>query len=327
MGIHGLETFIKTHVRSARTAVQYPTGTGTGTKQTWGIDCSCILYRAKGANLSSTTVLAGLVYHLRRSGVEPIVVFDGQAPSSKAGTIERRRIVRQKAHAEMASIQTALDTLDTSDDRITLEKRHDVLQRRAPRVTGDDRDEIKQYLHGAGVRFITASHEADDVLAYFCRMGTLDAVVSTDTDLLARGVPRLIVPDVDDATVLSEISLATLLAAPAVRLTYSQFVAACVLMGTDFGGGKTCKRLTPVEAIARVRSGAFGSPDVVNNSPEAKILLGIDETWETLASPGQREKWATRYGGAGSWVPVLESDTLASFAQRFGWPPNWCKFN
>jgi len=318
MGIKGLGGFIKWKVPQARKSLKWTTHAGSR----WGIDCSCLLYRARGVSLSPMTVIAGLIVRMRRASIEPIFVFDGRTPTAKSDTVDQRRVVRQAAHKEMADIQTDLTDNSgnyTSLEKITLEQRHAALQKKAPTVSSGEKDEIKQLLYAAGVMFITAAGEADDVLAYLCRDGTIQAVLSTDMDMLARGVPALIVPETNDATVLTEIGLADVLTG--LRLQYVQFVDACMLMGSDYSG-KGWRTVDPRTAVEMARKGvdwtmidASGSMCSAMENGVA-ILTGSGVTWASILSEKQQEKWAAQQRTA-------EPANLTLFAEKYGWPTDW----
>jgi hypothetical protein len=300
MGIKRLNGYIKWKLPTIKKVVTLSDHAG----EHWGVDCSCLLYRARGVSLTPVTVIASLIVRLRSAGITPVFIFDGKPPAAKAATVDQRRADRQIIHQEMAEIRTELGAEHTAAEKATMETRMAELQRRAPVVTNGDKDEIKRLLYGAGVQFITASGEADDVLAYLCRDGTLQGVVSTDMDMLARGVPLLVMPETNDATTLTRIRLADVLAG--FHLTYRQFVDACMLMGTDYSEGT----MEPREAIEAARSGAPVPASGV------AILMGDGVSWDDIVSPKQQEKWNI---GA----PAAEPETVATFATAHKWPVPW----
>jgi len=309
MGIRGLGGFIKRTVPSARKSLQWPTYKG----QRWGIDCSCLLYRARGAGLSPITVVASLLVKMRLAGVEPVIVFDGRAPAAKSDTIEQRRTVRVAAHKEMAEIEAEISSPEiTSSEKITKEQRHAILKKRAPVVSNSDKDMLKQFLYAAGVLFVTASGEADDLLAYLARADDIQAVVSTDMDMLPRGVAVLITPETPDCTVLTEIRLADVLAG--VRLTYLQFVDACMLMGSDYSA-KDREPVEPGRAIAMARRGVSEEVDD-DMSVGVDILIGSTVRWTDLLGEKQQAKWA-------AGAPPREPENLAVAILANGWPSTW----
>lgn len=316
MGIRGLGGFLKWKVPTARKNIVW----GVYAGQRWAIDCSCLLYRAKGARLSAITVLASLIVRMRAARVEPIVVFDGRTPTSKSETVEARRIVREAAHKEIAEINTGLrDPTLSEAERADREIRAQALQAKAPQVTTRDRDDIKKFLYAAGVLFVTAAEEADDVLAYMARTGMINGVISTDMDMLARGVPLLIVPETADATVLSVISLAHILSE--LRLRFEQFAHACVLMGTDYTP-KGWRTMVPAAAVDIARRGVdWGGLDASGGiciALEANVdqLMGVGVSWDRLLADSQREKWA-------AGTPAREPENLAAICEAQGWPEDW----
>ena len=317
MGIRGLGGFLKWKVPHTRKTFKFgPMHKG----QRWGLDCSCLLYRARGAGLSPLTVIASLIVRMRTAGVEPVVVFDGRPPSAKTDILDQRRTVRVAAHKEMAEIEAELSSPELTDsDKITKEQRHAALQKKAPTVSGSEKDALKQFLYAAGVLFVTASGEADDLLAYLARAGDIQAVVSTDTDMLPRGVPVLITPETPDCTVLTVQRLDDVLSG--IGLSYPQFVDACMLMGSDYSG-KGWRSVEPAAAVTLARRGVDWTTMDISGSVCSAMERGVDMLmgsgirWTDLMSEKQMAKWTT---GA----PPCEPENLAAAVATNGWPATW----
>jgi flap endonuclease-1 len=315
MGIRGLGVYLKWRLPHTRHTITWHGHTG----EKWAIDCSCLMYRARAANLSPLTVIATLLVRMRRAGIEPVVIFDGRPPAAKADVVDRRRSERAVAQKKMVEIQTTLkeqaDTM-TEGEKADLEKKHASLQMKAPQVTYDDKDAIKVFLHECGVRFATAYGEADDVLAELCRRGDIHAVVSNDMDMLARGVPLLIVPETNDAATLSTYRLNEILSG--LGVTYEQFVDACMLMGSDYST-KGWRPVEPKSAIEMVKRGVNWSIlDVSGGTMEmgARLLRGEGVDFNTLFSERQREKWFADEKG-------VELEALRKRCNESGWPVDW----
>lgn len=294
MGIRGLEHFIHQRVPAAFTAV-----TAAPTVETWAIDCSCIMYRARAASLQPVTVLASLIVKLRGLRVEPLVIFDGRPPSAKAATIELRRAQRTIIQNEIIE----LTELDSSGNEAQIT----ALQRKIPSVSASDKDAVKQLLYAAGVLFLNATGEADDLIAALYKRGDIQAVISTDMDMLPRGIQRLIIPKTSDASTLTCVRLDRILST--LSLTYDQFVAACVLMGSDYSE----RRMNPHQAVLAVSSSRLG---IDLDSEACRQLKGDHVEWSSLLSPPQEEKRVT-----GS--PPVEPDTLVTMTATYRWPPGW----
>jgi hypothetical protein len=309
MGIRGLYGFIKRRLPHQCKALQINSYRG----QVWGIDTSCLLYKARAAGLIPLTVIASLVVRMKAAGIQPIFIFDGRPPTTKAHVVEQRRTVRLAAQKEMTEIRTDIDNrIMPSDERNRLEERITTLQSQAPQITSNEKDEIKQFLYAAGVLFVTASGEADDLLAYLCRDIQITAVISSDMDMLARGVPQLIIPDTADGTCFTILNMEGILAE--LSINYRQFVEACMLMGSDYSA-RGWVSIEPVRAIDMVRRAL---PTDISGAvcDGSHLLMGFSVTWDDLLSERQRAKWI-------EGVPPVEPETLAALCTKYGWPPGW----
>lgn len=307
MGIRGLSGYLKWKAPSVRHNINWKHHAGS----TWAIDCSCLLYRARAAGLQPITVIASLIVRMISANITPIVVFDGKPPVIKSETIEQRKVIRDDALREMNELRVELQAEGLSvAERVEKEIRVSELQAKAPQVSARDRDDLKKFLYSAGVLFLSASGEADDVLACMARSGYIHGVISSDMDMLARGVPLLVLPETNDATVLTEIRLDEVL--NALRLTYLQFVDACVLMGTDYSPADM-KTIEPRFAVEAVRRGDVCDPRL---EKAANILQGIDVRWEDLLTETQQKKWT-------EGAPAIELENLDIFCCVNEWPVEW----
>lgn len=313
MGIRGLNLFLKK--KNARTYRSLNWGASEFRGQRWGVDIQCLLHRARGDGLSPLTVIAALIVRLRYLQVEPVFVFDGRPPAAKEEVISTRRTVRQAVQHEMEAISAKITTgAHTDVECISMQARMDVLQKKAPQVSYGERDDVKRLLRAAGVLYVTASGEADDVLAFQCRTGYLQAVISTDMDMLARGVQYLIIPETPDASIMTIVSLSSVLAE--LKLSYDQFVEACVLMGCDYTDKKWTP-LAPAIAITAVSSGSIhdiaGAEQLVT---AVALLRGNEAVWENLLSAKQREKWT-------AGASAVDREEIANICKMKPWPADW----
>jgi hypothetical protein len=311
MGIHGLSGYLKWKTARVRRTVTWAPGTeAAGTR--WAIDCSPILYKARGAGLSQISVMASLIVRIRRAGAEPIVIFDGRAPAAKREVIERRQVARAAARERVAVLEAEMAARPdmTVAERGEREVEIATLQATAPTVTRVDRDNVKQFLYAAGVLGITAAGEADDLLAWLARTGAVSAVVSGDYDMLARGVPVLVVPETPDTSVCMRIELSAVLSE--LRITYPAFLVACARMGSDYAA--TGRAETPVAAaLERARAGDTGD-DI---AAEIAMLRGDDVIWgPRLLDERQMAKWA-------AGAPSMEPEPMERLFAAHGWPREW----
>ena len=233
MGIRGLTGWIRW---AAPAALKAPLWASYKNKRV-GIDILGFLYKAKANKTHPITYIAHLIAKCREYNILPVPVFDGKPPDEKRETIRQRNEVRLKNDMKRQQLTTDMETADmTAEQRDTLNKEIGALTVSSIYVTTDERDEVKRLLYAAGVIFLNANGEADNVLAYLMRRGELDAVMSNDMDLLARGVNTLLVPEAlsvpGDTTGWIAYDLNTILSN--AGLTYLQFLEMCVLMGSDY---------------------------------------------------------------------------------------------
>lgn len=306
MGIRGLNKYLRTRLPLARKTFQ-------PTRALYAVDTSCILYRARGAGLSLPTVIASLIVRIRKAGGEPIFVFDGSTPAAKTEVVEQRRAVRVATQKEMATVRAELiDRADRPEsERADLEVRLAALQKKAPSVAGSERDAVKQLLYAAGVLFVTANGEADDLLAFLDRRGIIAGVISTDMDMLPRGVGCLITPETPDCSVLTETTLVRVCSS--IGLPYERFVDACQLMGSDYtpAGWPT---VDPAAALAAVKQRDFVLPAELAGA--TAMLRGDGVRLETLLS----EKQLARFRAG---APAVEMEKLVEIASRESLPRDW----
>ena len=316
MGIRGLAGYLKWKTPQLRRELQWDKHYG----ESWGIDCSCILYRASAAGLSPLSVLAKLLVQMKKYAITPIVIFDGRPPSTKDTIIEQRRVQRVAALDKIKVLESEMDAPKMSKiQRAFLKKRMSGLRSQTPQISSKEKNDVKQFLYGAGILFLTAIGEADDVLAYLSREQTIQAVVSTDMDMFPRGVKTLIIPDTHDASILGEIQTSSIL--EALNLTYSQFVDACVMMGSDYMD-KSWQTIAPELAIEIARQRTSWNylcldPKVsAQLNRGASMLRGDHQSWDTIFSDSQQYKWM-------KGTPDPEPETLKALCQENGWPEEW----
>jgi 5'-3' exonuclease len=232
-----------------------------------GIDILGFLYKANQDSESSCLAIARQILFWRSLGAEPVFVFDGKTPAEKQIT----RIARKK-----------------QKERLPVELQN--------HVTADDRNLVKRVLYATGCLFLNAEEEADSVLAYLARKGDIAAVISGDLDFLPRGVPTLIVPKFGKDGSWTILALDQILELS--KLSYTDFVRMCVLLGCDYStsiptisyqsaywafrfGNKSLEEILKKEGIR----------DISTWERAERILTGVDDTLERVLSEKQREKW------------------------------------
>ena len=175
---------------------------------------------------------------------------------------------------------------------------------------------MKNFLYTCGVLALNAEHEADSVLAVMARTGKVAAVISSDTDFLARGIEHLILPPATGSVPSNQwkyIHLPTLL--EEAGLTHDRFIAMCVLLGCDYA--PTIPTISYQSAYWIARRGdtaaaalaaALVREGIRTTTPwesAVEILRGTRDTWDSVLAPKQREKWSA--GAPPPELAALES--------------------
>jgi hypothetical protein len=316
MGVRGLSTYIKTYFPMLRTVLDWRQCAG----QTWGIDCSPLLFRAKADNLSPLTVIARLIVTMRAHRIRPIFVFDGRPPDAKQTVIQHRRIQRDRAKRDMESLQLRLESMDpTSLEYALLETEIAEIQRGIPEISSYTKNEIKDFLYAVGVLSLQANGEADDVLAHLARNDDIQGIVTTDMDLLVRGhMASVIIPETSDATVMTAISPVQM--ANAFGISLYDLPIAGVLMGCDYTSVDYFRTLEPGYVLTLFREQRI--PPFTIEMKEAVLILRGEHAmvqWTILLSEKQQLKWATG-------DPPKEPDNIYRILQENRWPRSWLQF-
>jgi len=312
MGIRGLTGWIQW--AAPDTIVKNPSWEQWKGK-TIGIDILGFLYKAKAQRQSTILFLAKMIAAYRRLGITPIPIYDGRPPDEKRDALKLRAALRVDSDEKKKILEYDLETIPMSDvQKSVVLTELKVLNNNTSYLTSEERDQTKQFFYACGVLFLNASGEADNVLAYFAKRGLIDAVVSNDLDLLARGVETLLVPESyalpGDASGWIQYSLSGIL--KAVEFSYTQFVEMCVLMGCDYTSGQVSLKYKSAYWAVKYRpslSSSLKKLEITNHQIYYKavdMLIGKDETVDTLMGEKQWTRWAT------GTLPI-EKETLDTF--------------
>lgn len=276
-----------------------------------GIDTLPFLYNAKKQDQCIVTAIAKMVEFFRSKQMEPIFFFDGKPPSEKKEVVKERTEERTSVSNQL---QILTNELTDGPDKELVKDEIKRLQRSSPTISYTERDLIKKFLYTMGIQFINASGEADPLLAYLSKNKLISAVVSTDMDMIPRGVEHLIMPNEIGDWV--NYTLSSILSH--LHITISQFVNLCVLMGTDYT--KSVRYVSPRTAYSAIqRAGSLreawvglGQKEtdlpILNRAKE--LLEGTVDTLETLL----REKDLVRWK---SPAPSIEPDAFKVYQIKY----------
>ncbi len=203
------------------------------------IDASMFIYqfliavRSENSTLkysgSDTSHLSGLFYRtikLVEKGITPVYVFDGVAPISKIGELQKRTEKREKAGEMLVKAISEGDATEIAK-----------YEKRQVKITTEHIEESKKLLDLMGIPYVTAPSEAEAHCAYLCKRGIVRAVATEDMDALCFGAPVVLrnmnasqYKKVD----IEEYNLEKIL--KGMGLEMDKFIDLCILMGCDFCG-------------------------------------------------------------------------------------------
>ncbi|KAL6784452.1 RAD2 [Auxenochlorella protothecoides x Auxenochlorella symbiontica] len=174
-----------------------------------------------------TSHLQGMFFRtvkMLESGMKPVFVFDGKAPTLKSDELAKRYSKRQTATTDL---ETAKET-GTKED---VEK----YSKRTVRVTREHNAECRRLLQLLGVPIIDAPSEAEAQCASLCSQGLVYGIATEDMDALTFATPRLIRHLMSPAAAnkpVTEFEYDQVLAE--LDLTADQFIDLCILCGCDY---------------------------------------------------------------------------------------------
>jgi 5'-3' exonuclease len=230
MGIRGLNTCITRTTPESIKSVRW-----TDYEECCiGVDITCFLYRALSSHLNPIDIIANQISSFKKLKIKPIYVFDGKAPQEKDIVVTKRRNDRNDALElcrklkESLALETDLATLDLLKSKIN------EIEEKNPILTYEIKDEIKQFLYVTGSTFVTASGEADSLLAYMFKRNIIDAVISLDLDFVARGSVLLVPNHISSCPGGPWSQYDAALICKGLRLSAEKFIDLCVLIGSDY---------------------------------------------------------------------------------------------
>lgn len=197
-----------------------------------GIDINLLIYkmiyaiRLNGYDIKNDNIIVTHIYTFlqkvkgfKKYNIKPIFVFDGDMPTFKSNTLEKRNnignILKQK-----------YDNATTDFER----KKYYYMK---SKITDREIDDIITLINIFGYKIIFPPYEADCQLAYLQKQGLIDYVASDDMDLLVFGSGVLLKNfTVSNTKYITEINLKQVLVD--LKISYDQFVEICMLMGCDY---------------------------------------------------------------------------------------------
>jgi flap endonuclease-1 len=230
MGIRGLNTCITRTTPGSIKSVRW----ADFMDSVIGIDITCFLYRAISSHINPVDVIAEQIVKFKSLKIKPIYVFDGKAPSEKDSVVIKRRNERADALELCSKLKESLKNESDVEIIKELQRKINEIEEKNPVLTYEIKDEIKRFLYITGTTFVTASGEADSLLAYMFKRDIIDAVISLDLDFIARGALLLVPKNIHVSPGETWNQYDPILIRNGLRLSETRFLDLCVLIGSDY---------------------------------------------------------------------------------------------
>tara|TARA_Y100000996_G_scaffold276079_1_gene217697 strand:- start:518 stop:1435 length:918 start_codon:yes stop_codon:yes gene_type:complete len=226
MGINGLNQYLRKNCSDAITKKNIHELLG----QRIVVDASIYLYRFK----SQDNLIPGLFEMLSIfQGVDLYFVFDGKPPDEKRDIQEHRRKNREDARLEIEKLKYQMShTSMQSKEYGILHSRIQKCKRSCVKIREQDIRDAQELLDAAGVRYVIADGEADNLCAELVSINKADACLSDDTDLFPLGCKKVYrylsvlhetVVEYDYTKILD-----------ILQLSHEEFRMICIMAGCDY---------------------------------------------------------------------------------------------
>ena len=152
------------------------------------IDIYNYIYRFLGNNrlLEELDILCNI---LHKNNIRSLFVFDGKYGEEKKKEQEKRRKQRDEANEKYEKVSKRYQKNPNS---ALLKKKLSYLNRERVKITKWDIHDVKKYLEFAGMKYIVAEGEAEELCSELVNNNKVFACMSDDTDLFALGCKRII---------------------------------------------------------------------------------------------------------------------------------------
>jgi flap endonuclease-1 len=198
-----------------------------------------VLTNAAGETTSHVQGLWNRTIKLVSTGIQPVYVFDGKAPTLKSGELQKRRDKREKAEAAM-KVATENENVDEMDKQ----------SKRLVRAGRKENEDCMKLLQLMGIPVIQAPCEAEAQASALAKAGKVYATATEDMDALTFGTPVLLRKmTFSSGTLIQTVDYAK--AVTGLGLSHLAFVDLCIMLGCDYCD--SIKGVGPKTALKMIR--------------------------------------------------------------------------
>ena len=197
-----------------------------------GIDF--MLYAFK-YNISLGCIYIGFInqiLYFLSNNITPVYVIDGCAPVEKQEIINRRHNKRERYNKEIDDVKfqiNNLENIENQENKQELTQKLEKLEKITRKITAQDINNMIEIFKIFNIKYIRASGEADNIMAYLFKTNKINSCLSEDTDLIVYGCKSMI--KFSNRKIV-EYNLDIIL--DKLNLKYEEFVELCIFLGCDY---------------------------------------------------------------------------------------------
>lgn len=240
MGVKKLNKFINTKCRKCIKTVplkQYE-------NKKIVIDINNYLYRYKGEEtfIDSIFQMCSLFY---TNNILPVFIFDGRTRlrdkgDKKYDELKRRIKKKDVGDKKLKNLEEKLLVLKSDDSNIKekcdtikqIEEQMKEIKLDVVRIKKEDIKQIKELISAFNMVYYDAPNEADEICAYLCKNGVVDACLSEDSDMFIYGCPVILKRISLLYGTVKQYKYDEIL--DTLKLDAGSFTRLCILSGTDY---------------------------------------------------------------------------------------------
>jgi flap endonuclease-1 len=227
-----------------------------------------------------------LIACLRKNEVHCVFIFDGQAPKEKDLERENRHAAKEKLEEKVFDLKSSMEifhqTGEMNEILTTFYEKHNEdipsfiggskkinvkwLENKINQkinqvidISPEDLENVKKLFKILKVPYVMAPCEAEKMCSKLCRDGTVDAVLSEDTDVMAYGCPIFLSKiDTNEETCI-RINYDRLI--KNLELKQEEFLDLCIMCGTDYnknipkvGSATAYKKIIEFKSIPNIKN-------------------------------------------------------------------------
>ena len=307
MGIKGLSQWLKKMIPDVAKEVELKEFSGTRV----AVDASVYLYKfisvSNTYNANWFDMFLNLIIWLRQNNIRPVFIFDGPPPKQKERTKHKRSVNKHKLEQKLLELDDILleiekiahnidlpTDLQTRVDNILVESTFDQPRKYIKRNLCDKRDKIdgqcihvrpqdtqriKNLLTYLGLPWFKAESEAEKMCSWLCFHKFVEAVITTDSDVLAYGAPiylQNVRAKQDTCTLISHKQVIE-----ALDMTPADFTDLCIMCGTDYNDNMP--GIGPAKAYKLICE--YGDLDNISQTQYDTSILYYEDARELFTLP------------------------------------------